>query len=107
MVKYRKYSNNLYVGLIISQNEEGGSMSIEIKVCMGSACHIKGAPKIAQAFDEELRARGLDEHVKLMGSFCRKMCIDGVNVEVNNVLYSHVTVDDVKRLVDIAMGVEV
>ena len=96
MVKYRKYSNNLYVGLIISQNEEGGSM-----------CHIKGAPKIAQAFDEELRARGLDERVKLMGSFCRKMCIDGVNVEVNNVLYSHVTVDDVKRLVDIAMGVEV
>ena len=82
-------------------------MSIEIKVCMGSACHIKGAPKIAQAFDEELRARGLDERVKLMGSFCRKMCIDGVNVEVNNVLYSHVTVDDVKRLVDIAMGVEV
>lgn len=78
-------------------------MSIEIKVCMGSACHIKGAPKIAQAFDEELKARGLEERVKLMGSFCRKMCIDGVNVEVNKVIYSHVTVNDVKRLVDIAM----
>lgn len=78
-------------------------MSVEIKVCMGSACHIKGAPKIAQAFQDELRARGVEDEVQLMGSFCRKMCRDGVNVEVNQVIYTHVTVDDVKRLVDIAM----
>ncbi len=81
-------------------------MSVEIKVCMGSACHIKGAPKIAQAFQDELRARGVEDEVQLMGSFCRKMCRDGVNVEVNQVIYTHVTVDDVKRLVDIALGGE-
>lgn len=32
-------------------------MSKKIQVCMGSACHLKGAPLIAQAFQVELEKR--------------------------------------------------
>lgn len=81
-------------------------MSSEIKICMGSACHIKGAPDLVQVFQKEIEARGATDQIKLMGCFCKKRCLEGINVEVNNVTYGHVTAEDVPRLVDIALGVE-
>ncbi|MEE0433969.1 MAG: (2Fe-2S) ferredoxin domain-containing protein [Peptococcaceae bacterium] len=81
-------------------------MSSEIKICMGSACHIKGAPDLVQAFQQELQKRGVENEVSLMGCFCKKRCLEGINVEVNNVTYGHVTPEEVPHLVDIALGVE-
>ncbi|MDO4280154.1 MAG: (2Fe-2S) ferredoxin domain-containing protein [Peptococcaceae bacterium] len=80
-------------------------MASEIKICMGSACHIKGAPGLVQAFQNEIEKRGVGEEVKLMGCFCKKQCHQGINVEVNNVTYGHVTPEEVSHLVDIALGV--
>ncbi len=81
-------------------------MSSEIKICMGSACHIKGAPNLVQVFQKEIRDRGVEDQINLMGCFCTKHCLEGVNVEVNGVIYGHVTPEEVPRLVDIALGVE-
>ena len=81
-------------------------MSKEIKICMGSACHIKGAPDLVQAFQKEIEERGLSEKIKLMGCFCKKHCLQGVNVEINNIIYGHVKPEDVPHLVDIALGVD-
>ena len=58
-------------------------MSSEIKICMGSACHIKGAPNLVQVFQKEIRDRGVEDQINLMGCFCTKHCLEGVNVEVN------------------------
>lgn len=80
-------------------------MSGEIKICMGSACHIKGAPDLVQLFQKELKARGVEDQVHLMGCFCKKRCLEGINVEINNVTYGYVGEEDVPRLVDIALGV--
>ena len=81
-------------------------MAREIKICMGSACHIKGAPNLVQAFQDEINKRGLTNDIELKGCFCTKNCLEGVNVTVNNVLYIHCTVDDVAHYVDLAMGVD-
>ena len=81
-------------------------MSSEIKICMGSACHIKGAPDLVQVFQKEIHARGAEGQINLMGCFCKKRCLEGVNVEVNGVTYGHVTKEEVPHLVDIALGVE-
>ena len=44
-----------------------------IQICMGSACHLKGAPLIAQAFQAELdkRRKSSDVLVDLGGAFCQ------------------------------------
>lgn len=81
-------------------------MSSEIKICMGSACHIKGAPDLVQVFQKEIEKRNVGDQIKLMGCFCKKNCLEGINVEINNVVYGHATPEDVPRLVDIALGVE-
>ena len=69
-------------------------MEKRIQVCMGSACHLKGAPLIAQAFQVELEKRQQSGDVlfELTGAFCQSQCADGVIVRVNGETYKHVTV---------------
>jgi len=76
-----------------------------IQICMGSACHLKGAPLVAQAFQAELdkRRKSSDVLVDLGGAFCQSQCIDGVVVRINGETYTHVTASDVPALVDICL----
>lgn len=76
-----------------------------IQICMGSACHLKGAPLIAQAFQTELdkRSNAAEIPVELGGAFCQSQCIDGVVVRINGETYTHVTVSDVPALIDICL----
>ncbi len=80
-------------------------MAKTIQICMGSACHLKGAPLIAQAFQVELekRQRSGDVTFELTGAFCQSQCADGVIVRVNGETYQHVTVADVPRLLNICL----
>ena len=78
-----------------------------IQICMGSACHLKGAPLIAQAFQAELNKRNnTDTVIELGGAFCQSQCVDGVIVRINGETYTHVTVADVSALVDICLQEE-
>ena len=78
-----------------------------IQICMGSACHLKGAPLIAQAFQAELDKRNDNTAIiELGGAFCQSRCIDGVIVRINNEIYTHVTAADVPALVDICLREE-
>ena len=78
-----------------------------IQICMGSACHLKGAPLIAQEFQTELDKRtDTTATVELGGAFCKSQCIDGVVVRINGETYTHVTVADVPALVDICLREE-
>ena len=56
-----------------------------IQVCMGSACHLKGAPLVAQALQNELLKRGLGEAVdfELIGAFCQSPCLEGDVVKMD------------------------
>ena len=76
-----------------------------IQICMGSACHLKGAPLIAQAFQTELNKRNSTNqvHVDLCGAFCQSQCIDGVVVRINGETHTHVTVADVPALVALCL----
>ena len=83
-------------------------MPKKIQICMGSACHLKGAPLIAQAFQVELERREKAGEIlfELAGSFCQSQCADGVIVRVNGETYKHITVADVPRLVEICLQEE-
>lgn len=76
-----------------------------IQICMGSACHLKGAPLIAQTFQIELekRQRSGDVLFELTGSFCQSQCAKGVIVRINGETYDHVTVADVPSLINICL----
>ena len=57
-----------------------------LTVCMGSACHLKDALAVVDAFRAEIRRNGLEPFVELKGSFCLGRCVEAVMVKFDDTL---------------------
>lgn len=56
-----------------------------IQVCVGSSCHLKGAPEIAELLQKSIEDNALQEKVVLQESFCIGKCNRvGVTVQVDD-----------------------
>ena len=71
---------------------------MEVNVCVGSSCHLKGAHAVINKFQEALGEEAIQ--LKLGASFCQGRCTEGVIVAVNGVVYERVTPDDVPSLLE-------
>lgn len=56
---------------------------IEVKVCVGSSCHMKGSYQVVKTFENLIRQNGLEDNVRLKASFCMGRCLDGISTMVN------------------------
>lgn len=57
---------------------------VEIALCVGSSCHLKGSHEVIEAFTEEVKKRHLESKVELKAAFCLGKCgYDGVSVKVD------------------------
>ena len=50
---------------------------MELSVCIGSSCHIKGAYNVIQTFQHEIEERSLHDKINFKASFCMKRCQNG------------------------------
>ena len=58
---------------------------IEVSVCIGSACHIKGAYNVMQTFLQMTESYGMHDSVQIKSAFCMKQCaISGVGVRIDD-----------------------
>ena len=55
---------------------------MNVYVCVGSSCHLKGSYDIIMLMKDALRDRGLEEKVNLSAAFCLGKCTDGVSIKV-------------------------
>lgn len=63
-----------------------------IDVCVGSSCHLTGAPEIVELIKNEVAKRNLDDEVVLSGCFCLGKCNRvGVTVKVDDEVYTGIT----------------
>ena len=63
-----------------------------IQICVGSSCHIKGAPEIVELLQKAVVEHGLEDRINLVGSFCIGKCNRiGVTVQVDEEIYTGVT----------------
>lgn len=58
-----------------------------IQICIGSACHLKGARPVIQKMNELVKKNGLEDTIKLEGSFCMGQCSDKVKIKVDEEIY--------------------
>ena len=72
---------------------------VKVSVCVGSACHMKGAYATTQMFQEALEKAGIADRVELSASFCMGECKDGPCVQVDGVKFHHVDQNRVESLV--------
>ena len=56
---------------------------MDIYVCVGSSCHLRGSYDIINLMKENLEKNGLTDKVNLSAAFCLGKCTNGVSIKVN------------------------
>lgn len=54
---------------------------MDIQVCIGSACYLKGSNDVIDIFKKLINENGLQSKVTLSASFCLAHCTDAVSIK--------------------------
>ena len=66
-------------------------MTLEIKICMGSACFAKGNQENLDFIKNYIEENNLESEISIVGSLCENKCAKGPRIIVNGVEYENVT----------------
>ncbi len=61
---------------------------MEVRICIGSSCHLKGSKPVVDTIQRLVIENGLFDRISLKGSFCMGRCSEGVCVTVDGRFYS-------------------
>ena len=71
---------------------------IEVQICVGSSCHLKGAYDVVQIFQEMVKTHQLEDRINLKASFCQKNCTKGVTITVGDRKINYVSPDNARQV---------
>lgn len=71
---------------------------VTISVCVGSSCHIKGAPEVIEKLQKLINEHDLYNQVELKGVFCLERCTEGVTIAIDGRIYSAMSPDGVVEI---------
>ena len=70
---------------------------MNVLICVGSSCHLKGAPELVELFQKAIEENHLEGLVTLSGSFCTVQCNRvGVTVTVDDEVFPGITKESFK-----------
>ncbi len=69
---------------------------LEVLVCVGTSCHLRGGARVAEQLVSLVREQGLVGEVEVKGCFCLEHCSEGVAVRVGDKVLSGVQVSEVR-----------
>ena len=61
---------------------------IEINICVGSACHLKGSYDVIDNLKDCVEKYNLKEKVIIKAAFCLGHCTEAVSVKIDDKIYS-------------------
>lgn len=61
---------------------------LELEVCIGSSCHLKGSYNLIQTFQQLIEEYNLHDKIEMKAQFCMKQCQRAVSVSLNGELFS-------------------
>ncbi len=76
-----------------------GYVMTELKICVGSACHLKGSYDVIEIFKYLTRNRDVIDKVEIKAAFCLGHCTEAVSVSLDGNIYS-VNLDDAEEFFD-------
>lgn len=71
-----------------------------INVCIGSACHLKGAYDVINRIEVILKEKELEDRVTLKGAFCLGECTKAVSVKIDDGPIHSVSAEDVDKFIE-------
>lgn len=73
---------------------------VDVGVCIGTNCYIKGSWKLLEGLSAELRRRGLTDRFRVKARFCTGQCEGGPNVAIGNKIISVDQLDQPGAFID-------
>lgn len=70
-------------------------LMLKISICFGSACHLRGAYGVLNAFKALLDKYEIPGTIDLEGGFCQGQCTEGVVIKINDEIITNVATDNV------------
>ena len=71
---------------------------MEITICVGSSCHIKGSHSFIDYLQKVIAENQLEEYIVLKASFCIGNCSEGINIKINDERIVVTGLDDLKEI---------
>ncbi|ACB84422.1 (2Fe-2S) ferredoxin domain-containing protein [Natranaerobius thermophilus] len=71
-----------------------------INVCVGSACHLKGAYDVINSIEKKLEEKNLTDKVELKAAFCLGECTKAVSVKVDDGPVHSLALEDVEDFIE-------
>ncbi len=66
---------------------------MNINICVGSSCHLKGSYDIIQLMKEAIKDYKLEDKINLSAAFCLGRCTDGVSIKIDEDIICGVSKD--------------
>lgn len=70
---------------------------MNIYVCIGSSCHLKGSYDVIKKLETIIKERSLEDKVEIKASFCLNHCSTGVTMKVNDQYIDNVSPDNIEE----------
>ena len=67
---------------------------MDVQICVGSSCHLKGSYNVIRAFQRLVEEYGLQDEIELKAAFCMGRCTEGVSTMFGDVFVGNVTPDN-------------
>ena len=77
---------------------------MNISVCIGSSCHLRGSYDIIQKLKELIAQGGLEEKVNLNAAFCLGQCTHGCTIRIDEDIITGVTKDNIEEILRKALA---
>ncbi len=77
---------------------------INITVCLGSSCYARGNEEHLNFIEDYVKKYNLDANVDISGSRCEGKCAQGPNITIDGKLYSNITQEKLKEILDNIRG---
>ena len=84
----------------IKEEEVASGPVVDVGVCIGTNCYIKGSWRLLEGLAAELRKRGLAERFRVKARFCTGQCEGGPNVAIGNKIISVDNLDQASAFID-------
>lgn len=102
-IKLLKYS--LWTILYINVNRNTKmEKELNITVCLGSSCFARGNEERLNFIEKYVEENNLDAKIDITGSRCEGKCAEGPNITINGKLYSNITDEKLKEILDKVRG---
>lgn len=85
-------------GKLINVNETNPVEAVEIEVCVGTCCYLRGSYDVLKTLNSLIEENDLVGSVNLKGTFCLEKCNSGVSIKVDGEVITGITPENVVGL---------